>query len=118
MSTPIAIAADLGVYLENPNIDTPRATLILGLAQSLCESIVTPLPDTALAVVLGVAARAFNNVASAAAVGIGSGHITYGTSGSGAGIGGLYLSRSDIRTLRLLGPRWRIQHRPDTGGRW
>jgi hypothetical protein len=105
MSTPIAVASDLGTYLADPTIDTDRATLILQLAQDLCETIWSPLGATAIGILLGVAARAFNNVTSAHAVGIGSANISYGSQGSSVGIGGLYLSRSDIRTLRLLAGR-------------
>ncbi len=105
MSTPIAIASDLGTYLGDPNIDAERATLVLRLAQDLCETVWTPLGDTALGILLGVAARAFNNVTSAHAVGLGSASISYGSQGTSVGIGGLYLSRSDIRTLRLIAGR-------------
>lgn len=105
MSTPIATPADLGTYLENPAIDTARATLILQLAQNLCETIWTPLGVTAMGILLGVAARAFNNVTSAHAMGIGSANISYGSPGTSVGVGGLYLSRSDQRTLRLLAGR-------------
>lgn len=105
MSAPIAIPSDLGVYLGDPSIDPGRASLILELAQSLCETIVTPLPDTAKPVVLAVAARAFNNVTSAHSVGIGSANIAYGSQGSNTGIGGMYLSRSDKSTLRRLAGR-------------
>ena len=105
MSTPIAIASDLGTYLENDAINVVRATQSLKLAQDLCETIVTPLPVTAIGTVLAVAARQFNNVTSAHAVGIGSANVSYGSQGSSTGVGGLYLSRSDIRTLRLLAGR-------------
>lgn len=105
MSAPIAMADDLGGYLGDPAIDQARATLIIGLAQDLCETIVSPLPETAMPVVLGVAARAFNNVTSAHSVGIGSANISYGSQGSNMGIGGLYLSRSDKATLRKLAGR-------------
>lgn len=98
MSSPIAMPADLGTYLGNPDIDDARATLILGLAQDLCETIGTPLPPTAMGTVLAVAARAFTNVTSAQDVNLGSGHIGYGA----ARIGGLYLSRSDKTTLRRI----------------
>jgi hypothetical protein len=104
-SAPIAMASDLGTYLGDPNIDPDRATLILQLAQDLCETIWSPLGDTAMGILLGVAARAFNNVTSAHAVGIGSANISYGSAGTSVGVGGLYLSRSDQRTLRLLAGR-------------
>jgi hypothetical protein len=105
MSTPIAIASDLGTYLGDPNIDTVRATLVLQLAQDLCETVWSPLGVTALGTLLAVAARAFSNVTSANNVAIGTGHIGYGAPGASMGVGGLYLSRSDQRTLRLLAGR-------------
>lgn len=102
MSAPVASPADLQTYLGLDTIDTNRAALILDLAQSLCETITTPLPSTARAVVLGVAARAFNNVSSATSIGLGSAHASYGAPGSGIGVGGLYLSRQDKANLRRL----------------
>jgi hypothetical protein len=101
MSAPIADASDLGTYLGDSAIDSARATLILQLAQDLAEFVISPLPDTALGIVLSCAARAFNNVTSAQAVSLGSGHIGYGAPGASAGVGGLYLSRSEQRLLRL-----------------
>jgi hypothetical protein len=101
MSSPIAIASDLGTYLANPGIDMDRATLMLRLAQDLCEFVISPLPDTAMGIVLSCAARAFNNVTSAQAVSIGSGHVGYAAPGASMGVGGLYLSRVEQRLLRL-----------------
>ena len=105
MSTPVATSADLGVYLADPNIDTTRATLILGLAQDLCETIWSPIGVTAKGTVLAVSARAYNNVTSAHDVALGTGRIGYGSQGSNVGVGGLYLSRSDKTTLRRLAGR-------------
>jgi hypothetical protein len=86
-------------------IDTARATQILALSQSLCESIISPITVAALPVVLAVAARAFTNVTSAHQASIGTGSVSYGSQGSQMGIGGLYLSRSDKATLRRLNGR-------------
>ena len=108
--------ADLGTYLGNPNIDTARATLMIQLATDLCSSIVDPLPDSAMGTVLAVAARAFNNVNSAAAAGIGTAHVSYGTTSGGSGVGGLFLSRSDKATLQRLagkGGAFSIDNMPD-----
>ena len=105
MSTPIAVPSDLGTYLKDPGIDTVRATQSLLLAQNLCETIWSALDATALGTVLAVAARQYGNVNSAHAVGIGSAQISYGSAGSATGVGGLYLSRSDKSTLRLLAGR-------------
>jgi len=107
MSTPIAVPADLGTYLELApgTIDTVRATQSLLLAQNLCETIWSPLDARALGTVLAVAARQFNNPTSANNVALGTGHIGYGTPGTTQGVGGLYLSRSDKTTLRRLAGR-------------
>jgi hypothetical protein len=107
MTAPIAVPSDLGVYLtgDAAGVDSERAAQILGLAQSLCETITSPLTSAALPVILGVAARAYSNVTSAATVGLGTAHIGYGTTGGSLGVGGLYLSRSDKSTLRRLAGR-------------
>lgn len=101
MSAPIVSPSDLSTYLDTP-VDDARGMLILELAQSLCESIVSPLPDTARVVILGVAARAYGNVTSAHQMSLGSGSVSFGAQNSSVGIGGLYLSKSDIATLRRL----------------
>lgn len=96
-------AADLGTYLGDPdNFDENRAEFLLLQARNLCSSVLTPLPDTADAVVLAVAGRAYVNVASARNVGLGSGQIGFASPTGGAGVGGLYLSRSDKAALRGL----------------
>lgn len=107
MSSPVATPSDLELYLGLPSgtIDTARATLILSVAQDLCETIVTPLPAAARAVVLAVAARAFNNVTSAHQVSLGSAAVSFGAQNSAVGVGGLYLSRSDKSLLRLMAGR-------------
>lgn len=104
MSDPLATPADLGVYLGT-TVDPERATLILQLAHDLCETVVFPVPDAAKGVELSVAARAFNNVTSAHQAGIGSAQVSYGAPNSSVGIGGLFLSKSEIRTLRSLAGR-------------
>lgn len=105
MSSPLATPAELGVYLGRADIDTDRAELILTLAHDLCETIVSPIPELGKSVELAVAARAFNNVSSAHQAGIGSAQVSYGAPNSSVGIGGLFLSKSDIRTLRRLAGR-------------
>lgn len=104
MSDPLAIPSDLGVYLGR-TVDDDRAYLILQLAHDLCETVVSPVPDTAKGIEIAVAARAFNNVTSAHQAGIGSAQVSYGAPNSSVGIGGLFLSKSDIRTLRRLAGR-------------
>lgn len=104
MSTPVATPTDLGTYLNISSIDTNRATLILGMAQDLCETIVSPLPTTAKAVVLDVAARAFVNPQQLADAALGTAHLQYGAA-NGSVIGGLYLSRTNKATLKALAGR-------------
>lgn len=89
---------DLGTYL-NADIatDDPRATQIIGNAVSLCESIVSPLPDGSDAVVLDVSARAYVNPANAQQQTTGPFSVGYG-----AVAGGLWLTRQNKATLRRL----------------
>ena len=101
MSDPIATPSDLGVYLGT-TVDDGRAAFVLGLAQDLCETVASPLPAAAKGTVLGVAARAYNNVTSAHQAGIGSAQVSYGSPNSSVGIGGLFLSKTDTKTLRRL----------------
>lgn len=104
MSDPIATPSDLGVYLGT-TVDNDRAALMLSLAQDLCETVASPLPAAAKGTVLSVAARAFNNVTSAHQAGIGSAQVSYGAPNSSVGIGGLFLSKTDTKTLRRLAGR-------------
>ena len=92
---PSELATYMGVPVDS--IDGDRANLMLSLAEDLCVSIVSPLPDTARTVVLAVAARAMVDTTGIRAVGLGSGQITFQ-----GGSGGIYLSRGDIATLRRL----------------
>lgn len=102
MGAPVASPSDLQTYLGLPSIDNARATLILELAQNLCEAVLSPLPSTANAVVLAVAARAFTNAQQLTGASLGTGHLQYGATGTGTPIGGLYLSRQDKANLRRL----------------
>lgn len=103
MSDPVATPDDLALLIGSA-VDDARATLILELAQDLCETIVSPLPAAARATVLAVAARAFNNPMSATQIGLGSAYASLGSTGAG-GVGGLYLSRQDKSNLARLAGR-------------
>lgn len=92
---PTPTTSDLALYLGVTSIDSDRATLILGLAVNLCESIVTPLPDSANVVVLAVAARAFANPEGITGETVGP----YTVQRAAAG---MYLTKSDKATLRRL----------------
>lgn len=89
-------ADDLGTYLGT-TVDTDRATAILARAQALCESVVSPLPAGADAVVLDVAARAYSNPTNVTQQSVGPYSAGYGTAG-----GGLWLTRANKATLRRL----------------
>ena len=54
-------ASDLLVYLGIVTIDTTRANMLLGDAEALCSSIVTPLPAGAAAIIKAAAAQAYVN---------------------------------------------------------
>lgn len=103
MSDPIVQPGDLGTYLNDPNIDVSRAMMMLSDAQTLCESILVPLPLTAAPIIRRIAARGYVNVSSAQTLAIGTAHIGYGPSTQASpGSGGMYLSRSDKSDLRRL----------------
>jgi hypothetical protein len=102
MSDPIVTPSDLQTLLGADTVDVDRATLILALAQEKCETVLTPLPATARSVVLGIAVRAISNISSAHSMAIGSANVSYGSANSSFGVGGIYLSRSDITELRRL----------------
>lgn len=90
------VAADLSTYL-GADVDASRATMLLGLAQSLCLAVVSPLPAGAEAVVLDVAARAFVNPANVTEQATGPYIAAYGSVG-----GGLWLTAKNEGTLRRL----------------
>lgn len=79
------------------SIDTPRATLVISLAENLCSSIVDPIPDNANVVVLSVAARSYSNPDGVAAHTIGPESVQYGST-----LGGLYLTKADVATLKRM----------------
>lgn len=98
---------DFALYLdiESEELNSRRAGYILTKAQALCETIVTPLPAGADAVILDVAARAYVNPQQIQDAGVGTGHVQFGSTTNGASVGGLYLSRSNKTTLRNLAGR-------------
>lgn len=105
MSDPVVSVDDFALYLNNPDLDEDRAVFIIGLAQQLCESIVTPLPTGAATVVLDVAERAFANPtdmrgASPGLYSEGEGPFSDSTPGSAGG--GLWLTTENKATLRRL----------------
>lgn len=88
--------ADLATYL-GAEVDEARAQFLIDRATDLCESIVTPLPAGADAVVLDVAARAFINPTNASSQNVGPFQSSYGPAA-----GGLWLTKQNKATLRRL----------------
>ncbi len=95
--TAVASVADLATYLDLPDLDVDRAQLLLNLAQAKCEAVITPLPASALGVVLDVAARAYTNPTNADSQSTGPFAVTYRTVS-----GGLWLTRNNLAELRRL----------------
>lgn len=108
--TLLVTSDDLGTYL-GVGVDANRATYLLTLAQSLCESVVNPLPDAAAAVVLDVAARGYSNPTNTQQETVG----VY----SAQRPGGLTLTRANKADLRRLaggGGAFTIDVMPSTAG--
>lgn len=91
-------AEKLRLYLGLGDIDTERATLMIDSAVQLAESIVSPLPDSAAAVVLAVAGRAYANPQGIA-------YETVGPVSVQRPQAGLFLTRDERRTLQRLAGR-------------
>lgn len=84
---------DLALYLDEDEVDEDRALLLLGLAQGLCEQVVSPLPDGAKAVILSSTARAYSNPTQVIQDGAGPFQQTLPS-------GGVYLTRNERAALR------------------
>lgn len=95
MILPIS-SSDLDMMLDlNGTINENRADLLIQLAEDLCSTIVNPIPDSAKAVVLSVAGRAYMNATGVQSQTVGPETVQYGSS-----FGGLYLTKVDIATLQ------------------
>lgn len=106
MSTPLATPAELGVYLgQDIATGDARATLLLQCAHDRCEMYVSPVPALAKGIELAVAGRAYTNVSSAHQMSLGSASVSFGSVNSTLAVGGLYLSKSEIRDLRRAAGR-------------
>lgn len=64
MSDPLIDPADLGTALNDPSINVARAMDVIVDAQTLCETIISPLPPQAAVVVKRMAKRAYGETAS------------------------------------------------------
>ena len=89
---------DLRVYLGLDAVDEARASLMIEQAVLLSESVVTPLPDAASAVVLAVAGRAYANPQGVA-------YETVGPISVQRPQAGLYMTKDERRTLKRLAGR-------------
>lgn len=93
----VVTADDLARAMNDVDIDVDRAEELIADAQTLCEGVVSPLPDGATVVIKRVAARAYvttiTRMAQAQAAGSPFGSTT------GAGV---WLSRMDKADLRRL----------------
>jgi len=93
-------AAELGLFLNLDEIDGDRADFLINKAISLCQTVVSPLPEGADSVVLSVAGRAYLN----------PGQVTYEVIGPMSvqrptGSGGLYLTKADKAALKAAAGR-------------
>lgn len=93
-------AEDLALFLDLGEINGDRADLLIAQAVALCESVVTPLPDGATAIVLSAAGRAYVNPQA----------VSYETIGPMSvqrpqGSGGLYLTKADKAALKAMAGR-------------
>lgn len=96
---------DFALYLNNQDIDATRASFVIGLAETLCLTVVNPLPDGAEVVVLDVAGRAYANPNAIRSNGLAvytedQGPFNDGSPGSVGG--GLWLTANNKQTLREL----------------
>ncbi|WP_037576796.1 hypothetical protein [Phaeacidiphilus oryzae] len=93
-------AEDLGLFLNLDTIQGDRADLLISLAEDLCKTIVSPLPDGAAAVVLSAASRAYTNPQATTYEVIGPMSVQ-----RPQGSGGLYLTKADKTALKALAGR-------------
>lgn len=64
MSDPLVTPDDLALYMGDDRMDEDRGQLMIGLAQAQCEVILSPLPQSAAAILLRIAARGYTSVLS------------------------------------------------------
>jgi hypothetical protein len=108
MSDLVVSLDDFATYLNDDSINTTqavRATQILSYAQTLCETVVSPLPTGAEIVVIDVAQRGYANPTSAANNSLAlysQDEGPFNDSVPGVTGGGLWLTASNKTTLRNL----------------
>lgn len=95
---PIVSPSELDVFLGlGGSINVDRAAQMIDLAQSKCARRVSPVPDAAADIVLAIAGRGYTNITQATTQTAGPFQAGYTPPA-----GGLYVSRSEDRELRLL----------------
>lgn len=103
MSDPIVDPSDLEIYMQMAvgTINTDRASMLLGDAQSLAETVVAPLPAGADQIIRRMAAAAYTNPSGAQVTAIGTARLQFG-SGTSVTKLGVVLTPADSRDLRRL----------------
>lgn len=91
---------DLGTYLNDDELNVARAQMMIDDATELCATVVSPLPSAADVVVKRVAARGYVETTSARQYQLGEADASFGA--APGPVGGVYLTKSDVRDLRLL----------------
>jgi hypothetical protein len=100
VTSPIVSADDLALFLSDDQLNAPRADLMIKLAQQLCESVVTPLPDGAEVVVTRMAARGYVSATSTRGAQLVAAGSPFGL--VPGGVGGVFLTRQDKGDLRRM----------------
>lgn len=89
---------DLAVFVNDSSLDQARGQLMLDAAVGLCATVVSPVPETAKGVVLGIAARALANPEGVTGETVGA----YSVQRPAAGV---YLLRGERTALKALAGR-------------
>lgn len=100
MTAPLVDADDLAVYLNDSSLNPDRAEAMIADAQTLCESVLSPLPAAAAVIVKRVAARGYVTTTSTRNAQVAAAGSPFGS--TPGGLGGVWLSRSDRADLRRL----------------
>lgn len=95
MTLPLPSVSDLETFIGTTGLDADRALMMIQGAYNRCSGIVSPLPDTAAEIVLGVAARAFANPEGVTSETVGPYSVQRPSNG-------LYLTKADKADLRRL----------------
>lgn len=100
MSDPIVDTDDLGTYLNDSTINEGRAAMMIDLAQTECENVIGPLPATARAIVMRVAARGYVSTTQARSPQLAAAGSAFGSAPGGAS--GIYVTSKDEYDLMRI----------------